>query len=97
MSGGMILAIGAVGLFWTSLMFWSTLKLWGKLIVWSFITLKWLFIIGFFTSFLCMPQMYNYLGWTPASIVFGDDIYSKKPAITGPPKVRTISKWAKST
>lgn len=96
MSGGMILAIGAVGLFWTSLMFKWSLGLWWKVILFCFLSLKWVFIIGFFTSFLCMPQMYAYMGWTPASVIFGPGIYKETPAVTGPPKAKTIHKWAKS-
>lgn len=75
MSGGMLLTIGVFGVLLGSLMFPATLKLWGKAFALLVHTLKWLMIVGFVVAFLNCPQMYDYVGWTPASLLFGKEIY----------------------
>lgn len=75
--GTTLAIVGCVGLFWMSVMFKTSLILWGQLLVFLLYAIKWTFIIGFITSFLNLPQMYSYVGWTPASIVFGPAVYDR--------------------
>lgn len=56
-------------------MFKSSIAIWTTLIVFAFKALKWIFIVGFVTSFANLPQAYSCLGWTPVSIMFGPHIY----------------------
>lgn len=37
--------------------------------------IRWLMIIGLIVGITCSPQFYHEFGWTPLSIVAGDDIY----------------------
>ena len=79
-----VIAVGCVGLICMSLMFKTTLLLWVKLFAVVLHLIKWLFIIGFTTAFLNMPQMYVALGWTPLSLLVGPQIYDKALKISKP-------------
>lgn len=48
-----------------------------RLLVFAAVVLKWLFVVGLVVGFSCCPQMYCALGWTPASLLFGDDVYDR--------------------
>ncbi len=74
MSG--LVAVGCVGIFFISLMFKSSVMWWGRLLIFILGVLKWVFIIGFVASFVNLPQMYSYTGWTPVSALFGPDMYN---------------------
>ncbi len=50
-----------------------------RLLALALFILKWLIVVGLVVSFSCCPQIYCVVGWTPASVLFGDDIYA--PAI----------------
>lgn len=52
--------------------FWAIL---GFLILKSFQVLKWLIIIGLVAALANSKQVYNWLGVTPASLIFGDKFY----------------------
>ena len=77
-----VIGVGCVGLICMSLMFKTTLILWVKLFAILIHLLKWLFIIGFVTAFLNMPQMYVALGWTPLSLLVGPQVYDKSLKIS---------------
>ncbi len=76
---GTIVSVGLLGLFFISLMFKSSLLAWARVGVIVLFSIKWLFIVGFLTAFLNMPQMYAQFGWTPASILFGSEVYDNPP------------------
>lgn len=48
-----------------------------RLLLIAAVVLKWLFVVGLVVSFSCCPQMYCATGWTPASALFGDDLYTR--------------------
>jgi hypothetical protein len=84
-----VLIVGAVCLFWLSLLFDSGIKLWAILLVASFHLIRYAVITGMVVAFLCMPQMYNVIGCTPASVILGRRVYedierTSKPPIIGP-------------
>lgn len=62
-----------------ALMFPITWKLLGYLLIASIHILKWTIVIALLTGLLCCPQMYEYIGFTPISLIFGKEIYEHSP------------------
>jgi hypothetical protein len=48
-----------------------------RLLAFTLIVLKWLVVVGLVSGFCCCPQTYVVVGWTPASLLFGDEIYDR--------------------
>ena len=48
-----------------------------RLLAVGFFLFKWLMVIGLVAGFTCLPQVYCVVGWTPTSILFGDQIYAQ--------------------
>ena len=60
-----------------AIMFKQTWWLLGKLLVFGLIMLKLLIIVGILFGFLNLPSMYKLLGWTPISLIAGDEVYQQ--------------------
>ena len=60
-----------------SLMFGTTWKLLGILFFWAIHIAKWVFIVAIVWAFLNCDQAYKKFGFTPLSLMVGDEIYKK--------------------
>ena len=72
-----IVVVGCIFAFILSFMFSFTLKLWWRLFVISLYIMKYGLVVLFVIAITCMPQTYSYFGYTPVSILLGNQVYDE--------------------
>lgn len=63
--------------FVTSLIFWKTWKIIGWCLIAFLHVAKWTFVACMVVAITCGGYTYRALGWTPLSLVFGNEIYDE--------------------
>lgn len=72
-----LLAVILLVAFCIALMFKGTWLFAGKVFLWSVVAIRWVIIVGLVFSIVNCPQTYKAMGWTPLSLLVGDQIYKK--------------------
>lgn len=71
-----IIVITTLCVFFILMMFKSGQKLMGHLLLLLISVTKWTFVVALLFILINNVYMYQYLGWTPMSLVFGDRVYA---------------------
>jgi hypothetical protein len=70
-------AVAAVAIAFQFKIGWILAIHFARLVVW---VVRWAVILGLVTGVLCSSQAYRALGWTPLSLIYGDQFYARLAA-----------------